>query len=80
MPDFEFDPEKSTAANIAAFHAHLAKQDPEFAKLLSAELPALVPLPPQGAQRTTRRAAFNQLVARHLDEVQQEEAECLATS
>jgi hypothetical protein len=80
MPDFEFDAEKSMAENIAAFHAHLAKENPEFAQLLSAELPALVPLPQQAAQRTARRAAFNQVVVQHLDEVQQEEAECLATS
>ena len=80
MPDFEFESDKSTAENIAAFHAHLAEQEPEFAKLLSAELPALVPLPSPGAQRTARRAAFNQMVARHLDEVRKEEAECLVTS
>jgi hypothetical protein len=66
MP-FDFDSNLSAAQNIEKFHKHMESIDSELAAILTAQLPALLPLSENTSQRTAARQKFNEVVLKQLD-------------
>ena len=67
MPDFDFDFDSPPAQNIESFLDDLESREPELTPLLRMALEVVLPLPPPGQDRNSKRQRANELVARHLD-------------
>lgn len=64
---FDFEPDLTAAQNIEKFHKHMETIDAELASLLRAQLPTVLPLPENNAQKAAVRQKFNETVLKHLD-------------
>jgi len=65
---FDFDPALPASQNIDKFYKYMESVDAEFAAVLRAQLPALLPLSENTTQRTVSRQKFNEAVLKHLDQ------------
>ena len=65
---FDFDPALSATQNIDKFYKYMESVDAEFAAVLRAQLPAMLPLSENTSQRTASRQKFNEAVHKHLDQ------------
>lgn len=64
---FDFDPALSATQNIEKFYKHIESLDSDFAVLLKANLPALLPVSESPTQKTSVRQHFNETVLKVLD-------------
>jgi hypothetical protein len=68
MPDnFSFDAEFTPEENIQRFFEFLERSNSQMAQLLKEVIPALIPLPEPGPQRTSKRRQANEYIARELE-------------
>jgi hypothetical protein len=67
MADFNFDKQKSPAENISIFFDHLQTVDPEMSAILETYVYELLPLPPAGIGRNTKRQQTNEAIEKMLD-------------